>query len=339
MAETYITANKLIEMLKISSDRLIEIQKAFDADPNDEWDLQVGKDYRIVNQSSGLREYTQSGAYAIAKYLETHSKESFFDVIKNWFLGTKKKIRQAFIRERIIDNASSLVKRNSQFFISSSDVVAIFQTRSDYLRKMAEEAKRDSSTILIQGEHYYEDSDNVRYYSLSAIEKLSRVFQAKMTKKNRRDFCGDVGEVIEDQVSHIVKIIAKNDKAALGAMKKVKSKHKTCFVTGVSGNAIQPINMAAHHLYSKADYPQLAANEANLVVIAESIHNDFHTAFMGGASKPCTIDDFIRFVQERYPEHYKAVNRLKHRQQTLGNPQPVNPKKPPVLYLPASKVA
>jgi hypothetical protein len=339
MAETYITSKKLIEMLKISDDELLKIQAEFDADPNDEWDLQEGKDYKIVIKTSGLREYTQSGAYAIAKYLETHRKESFLDIIKDWFLGTKKKIRQAFIRERIIDNASSLVKRNNYFFIASSDVVAIFQTRPDYLRKMAEEAKRDNSTVLIQGTHYYEDAAGVRYYSLSAIERLSRVFQAKMTKKNRRDFCGDVGEVIEDQVSRIVKIISKNEKAAKSAMDRVKKKYKTCFVTRVSGNAITPVSMAAHHLYSKADYPQLAANEANLVVIAASVHDDFHMAFMGGSSKRCTIDDFIQFVQERYPDNHNVVVKLKQRQATLGNPQPVNPNKPSVLYLPASKVA
>ena len=105
MAETYITSRKLIQTLEISSETLIEVENFFDSIPDDEWDLIYGTDYRIV-QSNGLREYTQSGAYTIARYLETTQKRSFLQRIKDMILHTKQKIRQAFISDHILENCS-----------------------------------------------------------------------------------------------------------------------------------------------------------------------------------------------------------------------------------------
>lgn len=117
MAETYITSKKLIQTLEISSEKLIEIEKFFDSIPDDAWDLAEGTDYRVVNKASGLRDYTQSGAYTLARYLEATQKRSFLQKIKDMLLHTKQKIRQAFISDHIIENCSSLMKRNELFFI------------------------------------------------------------------------------------------------------------------------------------------------------------------------------------------------------------------------------
>jgi hypothetical protein len=338
MAETYITSKQLIDTLKISSQELIEIEQSFDADPNDEWDLQEGKDYRIVIKASGLREYTQAGAYSIAKYLEKHRKSSFWDQLKEWFFHTRKDIRQAFVREKILDNCSSLVKRNNLFFISFADTVVIFGTRSDYLRKMADVARRYDSP-LISGQDY-DNFDNVIYYSLSGIEKLAKAFQENLTQKNRRDLCEDVGDVIQDQIENkIVAQILKRDKDICKAMKKAKDRDKKCLVSHQRGDKINTLRLAAHHLYSQAEYPNLSSNEANLITLAENVHEEFHMNFMGGSQKPCTIDDFIRFVQERYPQNTGIIVWLKQQNLTLGNPEPANLRKAHVLFLPAKQVS
>jgi hypothetical protein len=60
---------------------------------------------------------------------------------------------------------------------------------------------------------------------------------------------------------------------------------------------------------------------------------------MGGYDKPCTIDDFVKFVQHYYPSNSKVVIWLENQKRVLGNPEPVNQRKPHVLYLPVSKVS
>lgn len=341
MAELYITSKKLIETLNISDQELIDLEQFFDADPEDEWELKEGKDYRVVNQATGLREYTTTGAYAIAKYLETHRKESFWDKLKEWFLHTKQKIRQAFIREKILDNCSSLVKRNNQFFISSADAVKIFGTRADYLRKMAQAAQRTDDPTrqpLIKGQDFDDFGEGI-YYSLSGIGKLAMEFKENLTQKNRREWCADVGNVIHPQVDDIVNRIIKRDKSIQKAMNAAKKRDKwRCRVSHLGKTKINKLKLAAHHLYSQSHYPHLAANEANLITLDQAIHEQFHQDFMGGANKPCTIDDFIRFIQQYYAENSEVIIWLKEQKLILGNPPTNIQAKSHVLYLPANKV-
>jgi hypothetical protein len=42
----------------------------------------------------------------------------------------------------------------------------------------------------------------------------------------------------------------------------------------------------------------LATIPDNLITLTEKVHKDFH-AWNGGTKKPCTIDDLIRFADER----------------------------------------
>lgn len=344
MAELYISSKKLIETLGIEEQELIDIETFFDSDPDDEWDLQKGKDYRVVIQSSGLREYTSTGAYAIAKYLETHQKASFWDKLKEWFLHTKQKVRQAFIREKILDNCSSLVKRNGIFFISSADAVAIFGTRSDYLRKMAQAAQRSedpTSQPLIKGQDFddFGDGQGV-HYSLSGLGKLAQAFKENLTQKNRREWCADVGMVIQPQIDDIIERIMQRDKSIKKAMDAAKKRDKSrCRVSQTEKNKINKLKLTAHHLYSQAEYPHLAATEANLITLLEQVHDEFHQNFMGGSQKPCTIDNFIEFVQQFYPDNTSIIIWLKEQKLILGSPEPVNKKKPHVLYLPAKQVS
>ncbi len=343
MAEIYISSKKLVETLGVKEQELIDIETFFDADPDDEWDLQAGKDYRIVNQSSGLREYTSTGAYTIAKYLESHKQESFWDRLKDWFLHTKQNVRQAFIREKILDNCSSLVKRNGLFFISSADAVTIFGTRSDYLRKMAEAAQRVDEAgrqPLIKGQDFDDFGDEQGlHYSLSGIGKLAEAFKDNLTQKNRREWCSDVGMVIQPQVADIVNRIIKREKDIAKAMDDAKKRDKKrCQVSATEKNKINQIKLAAHHLYSQSEYPHLAATTANLITLSEEVHNQFHQDFMGGSQKSCTIDDFIKFVQQYYPDNTEVVIWLKEQKLILGSPELINSSKPHVLYLPAKQV-
>jgi hypothetical protein len=338
MTEIYITSKRLIETLGISSDRLIEVEEFFDSIPDDEWDLAANTDYKVV-QANGLREYTQSGAYTIARYLEVTQKQSFFQKIKELILHTKQKVRQAFIGEHIINNCASLMKRNDQFFISQSDVVKIFKTRNDYLKKMLEVAKYQEQP-LIKDQDYIELLDGGGYYfSPPGISKLALAMKQSQTKKNRRDWCEDVGAIIMPKVKSVVNHILAREENIQRVMDRVRRDSKrTCKVSGKKWNKVNKLNFAVHHLYSRAEYPHLADNEGNLITLVSEVHDQFHNSFMGGTAKPCTIDDFIRFVNEYYPESQSQVW-LQSQKLALGDHAIQKATQQSVFYLPASRVA
>ena len=340
MAETYITSKKLIQTLEISSEILIETEKFFDSISDDEWDLVAGTDYRVV-RANGLREYTQSGAYTIARYLETTQKRSFLQRIKEMFFHTKKKIDQAFVSDHILENCSSLMKQNDQFFISQDDVVKMFKTTSVYLKKMLDLAQREEKPLM-KGEHYIEILDGGGYYfSPSGINKLSAVMGSNQTKKNRQDWCSDIGEIIAPKIDDIVQQILKRENGIQNAMDTLKNKRdcKTCQVSREKANRVNKLQLAAHHLYSKQEYPHLANVENNLITLTCEIHNEFHVSYMGGTAKPCTIDDFIRFVNAYYPENSKVKIWLVNQKLVLGNQVEQKARISHVLSLPASKVS
>jgi len=339
MAEIYITSQDLLKTLKISDQELIDTERFFDSIPDDEWELIEGKDYKVVNKSNGLRDYTLSGAYTLARYLELTRKKSFWDILKEWFTHAKKDLRRAFIRKKILDNCSSLVKRRDQFWVSKADVVAIFGTRSDYLSKMAEYAKRTEHS-LIEGQDFDDFLDGGgQHFSLSGIYKLAQAFKENLSKKNRQEWCWDVGDVVKPQIEDIVTKIQQRDKRIQTTMDKVKKRDsQTCRVTGDKKTRVNNLKLAAHHLYSQNEYPHLADVENNLVTLAYEVHEQFHHNFMGGSNKPCTIDDFINFVQQYYPSKTQIVIDLEQQRLVLGDPQPVNARKPHVLYLPVSRV-
>lgn len=339
MAELYITSQKLVETLKIATQDLIETEQFFDSIQDDEWELTEGKDYKVVNKTSGLREYTSSGAYTIARYLEATQKQTFWQRLTEWITHTREEIRKAFVKKHILDNSSSLVKRNGLFFVSRSDLIAIFKTKSVYLKKMAEHTQT-TQYPLIEGEDFQDLVDEGGlYYSLAGIEKLSRSFKECQSKKNRQEWCGDVGEVAKPQVDAIVAEIQNREKRIQSAMDKAKKRDgNTCQVTGQKKNHVNKLKLAAHHLYSQNGYPYLADVENNLLTLVPEVHEQFHQDYLGGTQKPCTIDDFIKFVQDYYPSNTRIIILLNAQKQVLGNHQPTDQRKPHVLYLPASRV-
>lgn len=339
----YISSQELIQQLKITPQKLKDIEDFFDAHDDDEWDLVPGKDYRVVVKAAGLREYTLSGAYSIAEYLQKGEKQSFWvnliDNIKEWFTGAKKKIRQNFVRQKILDNASSLIKKSDFFFLSRNDVMRIFETRSDYLSKMDAEARKFEINPLTKGEDY-EEIEGVLYYSLAGIAKLAKAFHELIKSRNRKDWCQDVGDIILPCVDDIISNIKKREKniQKMKNFMREKRDKKTCQVTGERKVPASEFKLAVHHLYSANQYPHLADEPTNLITIKEEVHNQFHDSFMGGKSKPCTIDDFLRFISEKYPENYDlqiALNAAKHK---IGEQEPLGKRRPHVLFLPLSQI-
>jgi hypothetical protein len=341
MAKIFIPSKELIATLNITDQELIDIEKFFDSIPDDEWELIEGKDYRIVS-GKGLREYTESGAYTIARYLEETktTKGGFWARLQEWIFHTTENIRKSFVKKKILENSSSLLRRRDQFWISRSDAVSVFGTRSDYLTKMADYTQR-TTFPLIKGEDFDEFVDEGGlYFSLAGIRKLSFAFSECLNKKNRKAECKDVGEVIVPQIKDIVHQIKKRQDQIAKAKDQAKSREKKiCQVTGVKGNKVQTINMAAHHLYSCNEYPLLASSVDNLITITCEVHDQFHQHYMGGTQKPCTIDDFIKFVEQYYPSNTEVIIWLHNQKMMLGEQKPIGKGKPShVLHLPYTRV-
>jgi hypothetical protein len=336
VAEIYITSKKLIETLKIDDVQLIAIEKFFDAHDDDQWEVLEGKDYKVV-AGSGLREYTCSGAFAIAEYLEFTKQSSggwFKKMVRRLILAIKGDVRKAFVQQQILSNSSSLVSNNGSYLLSRGDAIAIFSTNAAYLKKMREAARvAGDPTTLIQGKDYVELPDKGDYIALSGMEKLARTFAANIVRCNRKDWCVDVEKVVTPCINDILKQIEKRDKAIANAIKQAKSREKkTCQVTSVHSNKINKIQMAGHHLYSRAEYPHLVDSVDNIICITCEVHDHFHE-FMGGHHKPCTLDDFERFVKEYHPASSVFIW-LQNQRLRLGNQQPITRKERHVLHLP-----
>lgn len=334
MAVVYVSSNKLADFLGISVNELKEIEEYFDRIPDDQWELKEGRDYRIVNKRSGLREYTQSGAHTILSFLrfqEEQSHKSSGD-IKIWFNQERRKKQKALVDHKILQNSSSLIKRQDQFWLSVRDVVKILGTRDDFFRKLVEITRKQGK--LIRDIHYtFFNNDNTAYISLSGIYELANAMGQIIKQNHRKEWCQDVGERITPQINAIVKEIQGRQKQIEKAKDMAKKRDRNiCKVTQRAASSL-----AVHHLYSEAHYPKLAANLDNLITIADEVHNHFHQ-WMGGFSQPCTIDHFTQYVLEHYPENTSLILWLDQQKETLGQQLPVGAGKEHVLFIPLKRV-
>jgi hypothetical protein len=342
----YITSKKLLEIFKISAQELEEIEIFFD-NPDNKWKLQKEKNYKLVVQSTGLREYTELGAYKLARYLQSEYKknkrqnfwEYIFETLQDWLFQTKKNIRRNFVRRRILNNSSSLVKRNNTFFLSRIDTVRIFETKSEFLSKMHEKATKFINDPLLKLEDF-DEIDGILYYSLAGIPKLSHAFYELIRDNERKEWCQDVGEVLPDQVDKMRIEIEKRHKNIIKRKDYVRNKRdkNTCQITKEKKAPASDFTLAVHHLYMASQYPHLADDDDNLITLKQEIHDQFHVNYMGGKDKCCTIDNFIDFVQKYYPENSDVIITLEKRKLTLGEQEPLKKRPPHVLLLPISRV-
>lgn len=343
MVEVYITSQSLLTIIQeISPDfttqNLIDLENLIDTDPN--WALTEGQDYRIAVKTTGLREYTTAGAYTVAKFLDIRQPSGFHSKVIELFLRNKAKVRKASIGKGILDNCSSLVKRSDRYWISRADLVAILETNSNTLKRMLEESKKTQFPLLPNIDYEELLDQGGIYFSLEGIFKISQIFGQNLTRKDRREWCEEVGMVIKPKISEIVDQIKDREenieKAKSAAQKRDLS---TCQVTRVRKDKISKLRFSVHHLYAQHAYPHIADSIDNLITLDYKVHDQFHVDYMGGTNQPCTIDDFIRFVHTYYPGNTKIITWLTQQKIKLGNPEPIDLAKPPhVLYLPASKV-
>ena len=144
-----IKEEELAKVLEISHEKLREVVKFFDSDPNDSWELKEDTHFIILSQALEIRLFSEQGAYAIAKYMDENSPKNLWQTIIEFITKHKEKIRNAFISRKILDHSSSLIPRNNTHFISKKDVISILCTSPARLNKAFEEIRISETPLKI----------------------------------------------------------------------------------------------------------------------------------------------------------------------------------------------
>jgi hypothetical protein len=307
---------ELATALEITHQELDKVIRYFDSDPNDQWELRENYHFTYLNKSFNERLFSEQGAYAIAKYMDEKATKSIWECIKEFITKHNEKIRNAFISRRIQEDCSSLTVKNNRHFLSKKDVVNILCTSPARLNKAFDEIQKSLDPMKIHED--FDDTDGMRYYSLSGFYKLSQHLAKALTVKDRRGWCAAIEFVGKKTFKLII-----NEQAALqqrisSAMDRAKRRDgNRCQITGVRRDRYnKTVNIVAHHIYSKEHYPHLATCLDNLITLTQEVHNDFH-AWNGGSQKSCTVDHLVQFVNELYPDNYEVSLRLNKVKQML----------------------
>jgi hypothetical protein len=304
-----IKEDELAKALEISLEKLEEVINFFDADPNDEWFLKEHNHFVYTNKRWKNRIFSAHGAFAIAKYLDTHQPKSIWDKILEFVTHHREKIRNAFVHKTVHENSSSLTQRNGRYFLSKRDTVAILGTSYTRLNKSFEDIRRSDRPL--EKEVDFDEIEGIRYYSLGGFYRLSQNLSKSLTSKDRQEWCKAVDVAGRDALKSITAAKEDREKKIARAMKKARERDKeTCQITlEKKTQHNHDFHMASHHIFSSHHYPHLAAVEDNIITLKGKVHDEFHS-WNGGSKNPCTVDDLIQFVCERYPNNPKALPRL-----------------------------
>ena len=300
---------ELAAALEISPERLYEVIDFFDSDPDDEWELKEYDHYVYTSKNWGNRIFSTMGAFAIAKYLDTHEKKSLWAKIKEFVTHHKEKIRNAFVQKAVYENSSSLTFHNSRYFLSKRDTVAILGTSYARLNRSFEAIRRSDKPLEIYAD--FDEIEGARYYSLSGFYRLSQDLSKQLTNKDRREWCKAVDVVGQSTFKAIVSAKERKQRKISKAMKAARQRDKdTCQITGEKPTMHHhQFDMASHHIFSSHHYPHLAATIENIITLKGDVHKEFHS-WNGGNSNPCTVEDLTEFICERYPENTQILTRL-----------------------------
>lgn len=304
-----IKEDELAKALEIPLNRLDEVIEFFDADSDDEWVLKEHDHFVYINQNWGNRIFSAHGAFAIAKYLDTHQPKSIWDKIIEFVTHHRERIRNAFVHKTVHENSSSLTCRNGRYFLSKKDTVAILGTSYTRLNKAFEDLRRSEHPLEISVD--FDEIEGVRYYSLSGFYRLSQNLAQSLTSKDRRAWCKAVDIAGKDALKAITAARDNREKQISKAMKKARNRdNETCQITlEKKTKHDHQFQMASHHIFSSHHYSHLAAVEDNIITLRGEVHDEFHS-WNGGSKNPCTVDDLIQFICERYPDYPAVLTRL-----------------------------
>jgi hypothetical protein len=314
--EFSIGAQELAKGLGMSAAKLYKVVDFFDADSKDEWELKEGEHFIWLSKNAKTRLFSEFGAYAIAKYLDSINKNPW-DKLKEFVFHHKAKLRRTFIRNRVLENSASLVKIGDYHFISKKDLVNILLTSHTRLNTAFKDLQTSDESMQINVD--FADIEGESYFGLRGAWRIAELLGKELKSQDRRAWCAEVSvtapTIIKLLLDEEAAFYKKVDVAKAAAKKRDKGK---CQITGKKTSQASPINISAHHIYSYKYYPEIAAVSDNIITLTEAIHRDFHN-WNGGSSKPCTPDLLMEYCNLRYPDTDAIHLRLRQVKKLYGH--------------------
>ncbi|BAW97616.1 hypothetical protein NIES970_25700 [[Synechococcus] sp. NIES-970] len=316
----------------ISMERLYEICDFFDANDEDEWNLNHDEHFIWVNQKLRKRIFSPPGAYAICRYIDQNEGKNLFRKLTRWISGRDRQIRSMLVQKKIIDivdEKNAIVFQSGKAFVTqryTREILGLYR-RQDVLNRAFEEEMKSSNREPLQlGKHFIINEENYKCFSGAGIARVSSNLGQTLTNKHRREWCNLVSQQIGGEIKRLMEDRELREQKIQAAMQKAKNSAKgVCQITGEKKTAANPFNLAVHHVFDKKTYPDLADHPNNLIVIKDEIHQDFHT-WMGGTKEPCGVEEFEKFIIEfssdlfikhGSPQMSKALKKIKKIKMTV----------------------
>lgn len=301
MTDLLIKDSEISEHLGIPRETLLSIRRKLNLVPQADY-IKLGKTEACFYTASGIKKLHS----AFRSYAPYRDKAK---LLKALVYYRKEQILHARIRQTVLEN-SQIVKLNTGNFIPENRVAAILRIAPKTLKNNFPAIQRSPYTLSHETE--FRCIEEVTYYSFRGIDKLSQYFATSHSNPATRAWCKNVTIHTETVAKNTADTQSKLIEKAKGQAR--TRDNNTCQITQEKPTLDNPITLAVHHLYDRTHYPHLADSLDNLLTIKETIHQEFHQ-YQGGSSKPCTVDDFARFIQLAYPEYPDALNIL-HRFRT-----------------------
>jgi hypothetical protein len=326
-----LSAEETAKILGINLDKLYKFCEIFDKRDDDEWELIQGEHFEWLSKNIGTRRFYESGAMAIAKYIEeidtSNPISSFIDTVIERITHRRENIRRTLVRRRIIhemQNMNGTLVRGELVFIERTSVIRILDTNGKGINFAA---KREQDNCELQGREqmepgvHFDDMDDVQYWSQRGIARIAQNMSEnlgnKKASKSRKAWADAVFEVVEDAIEQQKKLESFDTRVAR-AMDYVKSQaNKQCQATNEKIKPASPFDLHVHHLFDRSTRPDLADFHDNLIAINEDLHRNFHNWHGSASCEPRHFIDYLttveswRFEKTRMTTHLqRLINRL-----------------------------
>jgi hypothetical protein len=334
------SAEETAEILGITLNRLYKICNIFDKRDDDEWELNEGEHFEWLSKGVGTRRFYESGAMAIAKYIQEKDTASpiahFVDMVIERITHRRERTRRLLVRRRIIletkDNTGVLLASHPKYgdlvFLERSKVIRILETNGKGLNAAA---KREQDNPGLGGREpmekgvHFDSKDDVQYWSQLGMVHIAKNMSENMekrAKKSRKAWTDAVAEVVEDAIAQQMKYLESFDARVTRAMDRARAAaNKKCQVTLKRQTPASPFDLHVHHLFDRSTRPDLADFYDNLLVIHEDLHKDFHKWHGKGACEPKHLVEYLttieawRFEKPKMTSHlHHLINKLEHLQ-------------------------
>jgi DNA ligase (NAD+) len=318
-ADFFITENEVLQGLDLQKKELEQIIAAIEKE-KDKFIWEEETHFRYVNKSQKKRDFSRSGLIVIAEYFESNQKSEQATKVLKLLAEKISERKEQEVDYKIVkttiamldDDSTPILVSQNRHFLNFRDVRKILKTTKPRLTKAIEDIAQSDLPLFLNED--FEDIEDDRYYSLPALERISVELSEKLNDRLRRLYTSRVPQVsipiIEEK---LIPKLPKDDEIQRAMREASKKQNNKCQITGEFKSDTE---LSVHHLYNKSTYPELASEQDNLLVIKKEIHKDFHT-WHEGYDKPCTISDFIDFIQRRYPHNHTLFYELYKRKNTL----------------------